>query len=88
MDVYAKNKKGVMVKVASIGGRYYDGPWYGDYASYLKGLTVYRAGAKEGEPLQAIPLTKENIEKNMGVKHEAAVQTAEMCSITGGGCGG
>ena len=58
-----------------------------DYASYLKGLTVYRAGAKEGEPLQAIPLTKENIEKNMGTKHEAAVQTAEMCSITGGECG-
>ena len=58
-----------------------------DYASYLKGLTVYRAGAKEGEPLQAIPFTEDNILKYMGERHEVAVETAEMCSITGGGCG-
>ena len=58
-----------------------------DYSLYLKGLTVYRAGAKEGEPLQAIPLTQDNIEKHMGVQHEIAPQTAEMCSLAGGECG-
>ena len=60
-----------------------------DYAPYLKGLTVYRAGAKEGEPLAAIALTEENIRKYM--EHEEAeekVQAAEMCSMTGGECGG
>lgn len=34
-----------------------------DYASYLKGLTIYRAGSKGNEPLEAIPLTRENINK-------------------------
>ena len=59
-----------------------------DYAPYLKGLTVYRAGAKEGEPLAAIPLTQENIEKHMGsTEVEVAPQTAEMCSLAGGECG-
>ena len=61
-----------------------------DYAPYLKGLTVYRAGAKEGEPLQAIPLTKKNIERYMrGNEEEAllAVESGEACSLAGGDCG-
>jgi ribonucleoside-diphosphate reductase alpha chain len=58
-----------------------------DYAPYLKGLTVYRAGAKEGEPLQAIALTEENINKFMtSTEKEQSVQTGEMCSLTGGDC--
>ena len=60
-----------------------------DYAPYLKGLTVYRAGAKEGEPLQAIDLTEDNISKYMGSakKKEASVQTGEACALAGGECG-
>tara|TARA_R100000951_G_scaffold30502_2_gene26218 strand:- start:7442 stop:9346 length:1905 start_codon:yes stop_codon:yes gene_type:complete len=58
-----------------------------DYAGYLKGLTVYRAGAKEGEPLQAIDFTPENIEKYMGERVEAAVAVGDACSIAGGDCG-
>ena len=58
-----------------------------DYAPYLKGLTVYRAGAKEGEPLEAIPLIKENINKYMEKKSEQAVAVGEACSLAGGDCG-
>jgi ribonucleoside-diphosphate reductase alpha chain len=61
-----------------------------DYAPYLKGLTVYRAGAKEGEPLQAIPLTQKNIERHMNgnkEKSELAVGSGEACSLAGGECG-
>ena len=60
-----------------------------DYAPYLKGLTVYRAGAKGNEPLQAIPLTEENIERHMGRREpaEVGVQSAEACSLEGGECG-
>ena len=58
-----------------------------DYAPYLKGLTVYRAGAKEGEPLAAIPFTKENIKKYMEKDHEEQLESLEMCSIGGGECG-
>jgi ribonucleoside-diphosphate reductase alpha chain len=60
-----------------------------DYAPYLKGLTIYRAGAKEGEPLDAIPLTQENIDKHMGGAEEASVEiaTGEACSLAGGDCG-
>ena len=57
-----------------------------DYAPYLKGLTVYRAGAKEGEPLQAIALTDENIKKNMGQKTELSVAAGDACSLAGGDC--
>jgi ribonucleoside-diphosphate reductase alpha chain len=59
-----------------------------DYTPYLKGLTVYRAGAKAGEPLEAIPFTKSNIKKYMETgEKEVAPQTAEICSIAGGDCG-
>ena len=57
-----------------------------DYAPYLKGLTVYRAGAKEGEPLEAIPLTKENIEEHMTVFVDSAIANGDMCSLAGGDC--
>jgi ribonucleoside-diphosphate reductase alpha chain len=59
-----------------------------DYAPYLKGLTVYRAGAKEGEPLQAIEFTPENIDKHMGSRKEkfVSIQAGDACSLAGGEC--
>ena len=59
-----------------------------DYAPYLKGLTVYRAGSKGNEPLQAISLTEENIEKYMGRREpvETGVQSGDACSLEGGEC--
>jgi ribonucleoside-diphosphate reductase alpha chain len=60
-----------------------------NYAPYLKGLTVYRAGSKGMEPLEAIPLTPENIQmaKDLIVKEAAESQMAiEACKI-GGECG-
>ncbi len=58
-----------------------------DYAPYLKGLTVYRAGAKEGEPLQAIALTPSNIEKYMNNEEKtASIQSGDACSLAGGDC--
>jgi len=56
-----------------------------DYAPYLKGLTVYRAGAKEGEPLEAIPLTKESIEEHMTIFAETSMATGDACSMTAEG---
>lgn len=60
------------------------------YAPYLKGLTVYRAGSKGMEPLEAIPLTEENIEKFAKPLLQTVmveeVATAEVCKI-GGECG-
>ena len=58
-----------------------------DYAPYLKGLTVYRAGAKDGEPLEAIPLTQTNVDKYMGSKEkQSAVAAGDACSLAGGDC--
>ena len=60
-----------------------------DYAPYLKGLTVYRAGSKGNEPLESIPLSQTNVDKHMKKEEEVevAVQTGEMCSLAGGDCG-
>jgi len=58
-----------------------------DYAPYLKGLTVYRAGSKGNEPLEAISLSEENIAKYMGKKKESGIGVNEICSIAGGDCG-
>ena len=59
-----------------------------DYTQYLKGLTIYRAGSKGNEPLTALPLTDENIEKYMRVEDVVeAVQSADACSLAGGECG-
>ena len=60
-----------------------------NYAPYLKGLTVYRAGSKGMEPLEAIPLTPENIQmaKDLIAKEAAESEMAvEACKI-GGECG-
>ena len=60
------------------------------YAPYLKGLTIYRAGSKGMEPLEAIALTEENINKYakplLQVTATEEVATAEVCKI-GGECG-
>ena len=60
-----------------------------DYAPYLKGLTVYRAGSKGNEPLEAITLSDENITKYMGEsgEREQGTETGEACSLAGGECG-
>ena len=59
------------------------------FAPYLKGMTVYRAGSKGQEPLEAISLNEENIKKYMQVESviEEEVQDASFCSINGGECG-
>ena len=58
-----------------------------DYAPYLKGLTVYRAGSKGNEPLEAIPLSEENITIYMRKEKQTAIETGEACSLAGGDCG-
>ena len=58
-----------------------------DYAPYLKGLTVYRAGSKGNEPLEAIALNQENISKYMNKEKESGMATGEACSLAGGDCG-
>ena len=60
-----------------------------DYAQYMKGFTVYRAGSKGQEPLAHIPLTPENIEKYMTSKIplEIGVADGQACTMAGGGCG-
>jgi ribonucleoside-diphosphate reductase alpha chain len=59
-----------------------------DYAPYLKGLTVYRAGSKGNEPLEAISLTKGNITKYMGeFNYEQESTPSDSCSLQGGECG-
>ena len=57
-----------------------------DFAPYLKGLTVYCAGSKGNEPLQAIPLTQDNIERHMGERVDAEVAAGDACSLAGGDC--
>ena len=58
-----------------------------DFMPYMKGLTIYRAGSHGNEPLQAIPLTKENVDKYMQQIKEVVTADGQACSITGGGCG-
>lgn len=59
-----------------------------EYAPYLKGLTVYRANSKGNEPLTAIPLTQETIDRYLRVeKVEQGVQSGDACSLEGGECG-
>ena len=58
------------------------------FAPYLKGMSVYRAGSKGQEPLEAISLNEENIKKYMLVESVIEeVQDATLCSINGGECG-
>lgn len=60
-----------------------------EYTQYLKGMTVYRAGSKGWEPLEAVPTTLENIQrfiKEVDLSEE--VQSNDACSLSGGNCGG
>ncbi len=58
-----------------------------DYAPYLKGLTVYRAGSKGHEPLVAIPLTDENIKTYMKTDDKEMVMAfGDKCTSVGGEC--
>lgn len=60
------------------------------YAPYLKGLTVYRAGSKGMEPLKAIALTPENIEKYakpVASSAETSIMSAEVCRVGDNSCG-
>ena len=59
------------------------------YAPYLKGMTVYRAGSKGMEPLEALPLTDENIAMAKELIAAEQVETSvgvEACTV-GGECG-
>jgi ribonucleoside-diphosphate reductase alpha chain len=59
-----------------------------EFAPYLKGMTIYKAGSKGNEPLQAIPLTEENVKKYMQLPEiETASADGQACSLAGGGCG-
>ena len=52
-------------------------------------MTIYRAGSKGNEPLQAIPLTKENVEKYMGQQgNTVGAADGAACTLGGDGeCG-
>jgi len=58
------------------------------YMQYLKGMTIYRAGSKGNEPLSAIPLTEDNIQKYMKTE-EVLVEVTDSaaCGLNGGECG-
>lgn len=56
------------------------------YMPYLKGLTLYRAGSKGGEPLEAIPLNQENIDKYMASETESGIGEV-ACAIGDSSCG-
>ena len=58
-----------------------------EFMPSMKGMTVYRAGSKGNEPLKAIPLTKENVDKYMKEPNETANADGQACSIAGGGYG-
>lgn len=59
------------------------------YAPYLKGMTIYRAGSKGMEPLEALPLTEENIEmaRNLINEQKAIAEMPEDVCKIGGECG-
>jgi ribonucleotide reductase alpha subunit len=59
-----------------------------DYVEYLKGLTIYRAGSKGNEPLEAVPMTPENITKYVGDRSvNTGMADGGACSLNGGDCG-
>lgn len=59
------------------------------YANYLKGITVYRAGSRGMEPLQAMPLNEENIAlaKKLIQEEKAESEMAGSSCTVGGECG-
>lgn len=50
-----------------------------NYSDKLKGLTIYRAGSRKNEPLEAIPTTEENV-KAFAMKEELAGVINEGCA--------
>lgn len=64
------------------------------FAPYLKGLTIYRAGSKgtvdAPEPLQAVPLTPENIQiaRDLIAQEQSVEAAAPVVCTIGGECGG
>ena len=58
-----------------------------EFMPYMKGMTVYRAGSRGKEPLEAIPLTKENVSNYMQQPTEVATADGQACSLVGGACG-
>ena len=56
-----------------------------NYMPYLKGMTIYRAGSKGNEPLQAIPLTKEMSNDTWDNKTLSEQQTSSC--VPEGECG-
>ena len=54
-----------------------------DYASDMKGITVYRASSKPNEPLEAIPLTAANIKKYSFEESETGIETGAVCTLDG-----
>ena len=59
------------------------------YAPYLKGMTVYRAGSKGLEPLEALPLTDENIAmaKELIAAEQVEISVGVEACTVGGECG-
>jgi len=57
------------------------------YAHRLRGFTCYPDGARGGQPLTAVPYASAKLE--LGNEFEEAVQTHDICDITGkgGSCG-
>ena len=56
------------------------------YMPYLKGLTIYRAGSKGNEPLEAIELSENNIKRYMTENVEAAIGEV-ACALGDNSCG-
>ena len=57
------------------------------YAQHLRGFTCYPDGARGGQPLTSVPY--EEAVSQLGTEFEEAVETHDICSITGhgGSCG-
>ena len=54
-----------------------------DYASDMKGITVYRASSKSNEPLEAIPLTAANIKRYTLADSETGTDNGAVCTLNG-----
>lgn len=58
------------------------------YIPDLKGLTIYRAGSKPNEPIEAIPTTAENIKKFVVEASDSKEEVSgAICNIGDGSCG-
>jgi ribonucleoside-diphosphate reductase alpha chain len=50
-----------------------------EYASYVKGFTIYRAGSKGNEPLESIDIQDESMLLEAMTKAGISVQSLEAC---------